>query len=275
MRELIKKTLVTISVLCLFTQCKSQFHTISDVHSYFKSIETTTTDKLDVNSEQFKSFIQKDSEIVRKGKVEHYFSSEDTLANGDVVSMTGSTYDGYYVKIERKKGWFDIYNHYYVDGNIKGREIVTKIGNSKYGFEYKYDEAGKLVEVIDYEKAYQTNFLEIISIAEEYAKKYNYAVKVGVEDIINSAYYTMYQGKDYVSIDRKEIEGKRYWYIGFTRLVLEGNHREVKSSFEWLELLIDDSKGEIIAKKNYYTLPNMYVYCLEKMYREVVNKEYR
>lgn len=236
--------------LCVHGQVK----TIDKV-DYFTTLESPSFEKLDFESNMFDSLVVVGYKEVKVGdsyimQEECLVSYEETRANGDIYSLREGSNGEFTSFLIRKLGWFDSSYRYYSNGNIKEKALLHKLTQSDlYGITYKYNEEGKLIETIDHEKEYKMGYFEVLDIAQDYAKKYNYEIAMGKNDIINTI---RLWDTEYMLIKRPVYNGKKYWFIGFNKVDFR---REDDKKSERFILIIDDERRKIVKKKHYFTHP--------------------
>lgn len=173
------------------------------------------------------------------------------MSNGTLISINGIIERGLYQEIYPSSGWFTIYKGYYSNGNITFKKLSIKSGYGDFGKLYEFNKEGKLIESINYDKDYKTSFETITQIAGKYAKKYNYKVETAIDAKIIPSTETI---GDNIEISREEKQGKRFWYIKFSRSKAGKNG----SNIEGHKITIDDETGKVLEKRKFngYFLPD-------------------
>ncbi len=91
---------------------------------------------------------------------------KDTLNNGTYIEMNVANYGKSY-SITTKDSYYTITKVYYPNGIIKTKGVSNNTETFQVGIWYEFDEEGKLVKEIDYDKPYKFTFEDILKFCEK------------------------------------------------------------------------------------------------------------
>jgi antitoxin component YwqK of YwqJK toxin-antitoxin module len=103
-----------------------------------------------------------------------YSEFTETLKNGTIITMSETNAGKSYSEIA-SDSYFQISKGYYPNGNIKTKGLFFNGSGFQKGIWYEFDEKGKLISEIDYDKPYKFTFEDLLI----FCKKENIVLKKG------------------------------------------------------------------------------------------------
>jgi antitoxin component YwqK of YwqJK toxin-antitoxin module len=113
-------------------------------------------EKFDID--KFSKSTKKETDVVR-----------EFLPNGNYIEMSMANSGKYYTE-SYKGSYFMLSKSYYPNGNIKHKGIMFNVpwgAPFQKGIWYEFDENGKLIKEVDYDKPYKYTFEDILKFCEE------------------------------------------------------------------------------------------------------------
>ncbi|MDR4894563.1 MULTISPECIES: PepSY domain-containing protein [unclassified Chryseobacterium] len=144
-----KKIFLLFSLLILFS-CKSQKRNmiIPTIDNKFEKFDT----------DKFSQSTKKETDVVR-----------EFLPNGNYIEMSIANSGKYYTE-SYKGSYFMLSKSYYSSGNIKYKGIMFNVpwgAPFQKGIWYEFDENGKLIKEVDYDKPYKFTFEDVLKFCEK------------------------------------------------------------------------------------------------------------
>lgn len=182
-----KTILLTFVLLCSMQSCKAQTqenNTKKDTMIY--PIVTKDFEVFDEN--RYKQLLQKHDNI----------RANEFLNNGNFYTMNGANTIKYTSEFI-KDSYFNINKHFYKNNNIKLKGLIVNSGHALIGTWYEYDEQGKLIKEIDYDKDYKFTFEDILKFCEREN------IKIDKGPILQSTGFHTYIYREYSPISNQAI----------------------------------------------------------------------
>ena len=129
-----------------------------------KNTHIKKTEKMNAITKNFETF--DNNKYKELEKVNHLYQSE-FLQDGTYIEMLKSNSGNVYRETP-KESYFTITKGYYTNGNIHGKGLFFNLSWSGFqkGIWYEFDESGKLIKEIDYDKPYDFTFEDILKFCE-------------------------------------------------------------------------------------------------------------
>lgn len=206
------KKYFVLLILIMVTSCNAQKHTlmIPEIDNRFEMFDST----------RFNLSTKESPDILRQ-----------FLPNGNYFEMSISKSGKYYMETIANT-YYMISKSYYLNGNIKKKGIGFNGDAFPIGTWYEFDEEGKLIKEIDYDKPFKFTFEDILKFCEKEM------IRVDKGPILQSTGF-------HTKIYREIIEDQPIWKI---------EHLKKTNLVEIIKL--DGITGKIIDKETYDYINN-------------------
>ncbi|WP_449399663.1 hypothetical protein [Chryseobacterium wanjuense] len=130
------------------------------------------------------------------------FNTTETLSDGTYMEML-SVNAGKYYKRTPKNSYFMISKSFYPNGNIKSKGLSSNTGYFQKGVWYEFDEQGRLIKEVDYDKPFKFTFEDVL----KFCNKRNIKIEKG--SISQNGWHNI--------ISRKIENGHPIWRIEYLK----------------------------------------------------------
>ena len=172
---------------------------ISQLNSEHKKVDLTLYDQYKLKLKKSDENILTTSNKLKSSSKKNFYKSYDSYHldeydNNTKIKETKVNFDNTVDVIENIDEYFDYYESYYINGNIKSKLISSWLGFN-VGKSYKYDENGDLLEIKDWDEGYLFTFKNVL----------NFLSKIPLE----------IQKPTTIQISKNTIKNTRTWIISF------------------------------------------------------------
>ncbi|SHM25245.1 MORN repeat variant [Chryseobacterium contaminans] len=148
----------------------------------------------------------------------------ETLDNGSYLEMNVANYGKSY-SMTLQNSYYTLTKVYFPNGNIKTKGISNNTESLQIGIWYEFDENGKLIKEIDYDKPYKFTFEDILKFCEKEG------IPLTKGPVLQSTGF-------HTTITRRIEKEKPIWEI------------EWKKKFNIVEsIILDGTSGKIISRR--------------------------
>jgi antitoxin component YwqK of YwqJK toxin-antitoxin module len=140
--------------------------TLQSCHAQKKDQIITTQNKTNMEPIVTKDFEKFDSNRYEKLKAKDKFNTTEFLPDGTYIEMDEGNYGKSYSEI-KPNSYFKLSKGFYSNGNIKLKGVSFNWFAFQKGIWYEFDEQGKLIKEIDYDKNYKFTFEDILKFCEK------------------------------------------------------------------------------------------------------------